>query len=64
MHLYLNFIIEEAAYHSHNIQVVALRALTVSGSVPMKLVLDRMVRIGITYEKSTKQSKFFSLLIT
>lgn len=48
---------EEAALHSHSIQVIALKALATSGSVPMKLVLDRLVRIGITYEKSTKQSK-------
>lgn len=26
----------------------------------MKLVLDRLVRIGITYEKSTKQSKWMN----
>ncbi|KAL9542009.1 hypothetical protein MBANPS3_008825 [Mucor bainieri] len=52
---------EEAAHHSHSIQVVALKALATSGSVPMKLVLDRLVRIGITYEKSTKQTSYSHL---
>ncbi|KAL7308034.1 separin protein, variant 2 [Mucor circinelloides] len=52
---------EEAAHHSHSIQIIALKALATSGSVPMKLVLDRLVRIGITYEKSTKQTSYSHL---
>jgi hypothetical protein len=48
--------IEDAAFHSYNMQVVALKALALSKSVTLKAIMDRMVRIGITYEKATSQS--------
>lgn len=48
---------EENAYSSYHIQVIALKALMLSKTVCLKSIMDRMVRIGITYEKSTKQSK-------
>lgn len=49
---------EDSAYVSYNIQVLALKALKLSKPFSLKLILDRMVRIGITYDKATKHSKY------
>ncbi|KAI9473968.1 MAG: hypothetical protein EXX96DRAFT_596881 [Benjaminiella poitrasii] len=50
---------EEIAFHSHHVQNWALKALILSKSVLLKSITDRVVRIGITYEKSASQGKDF-----
>lgn len=61
-HFLLTFkYVEDAAIHTHTLQIVALKALALSKSATLKAIMDRMVRIGITYEKATSQSKNYIL---
>ena len=50
--------IESAAFHSYNIQVVALNTMKVSGTAALKSVMDRFVRIGVTYEKTNSHTQY------
>lgn len=49
---------DSTAFNSYNVQTVALEVAKISGTSALKGVMDRLVRIGVTYEKTSSHTQY------